>query len=117
MKTFTAKEAKTHFGEFLDAMQREPVIVTKNGRSVGMMVSMDDPLGLFIHDSCLPKSPGHDEWVDAMLTKRLAAYCAGEPTLSHEEVVAGARARLKARVAEHLNSKAGSANASEAARA
>jgi prevent-host-death family protein len=52
MKTFTAKEAKTHFGEFLDAMQREPVIVTKNGRSVGMMVSMDDPLGLFIQDSC-----------------------------------------------------------------
>jgi hypothetical protein len=24
MKTMTAREAKTHFGEFLDAMQREP---------------------------------------------------------------------------------------------
>ena len=29
MKTVTAREAKTHFGELLDAMQREPVIVTK----------------------------------------------------------------------------------------
>jgi prevent-host-death family protein len=117
MKTFTAKEAKTHFGEFLDAMQREPVIVTKNGRSVGMMVSMDDPLGIFIQDSCLPKAPGHDEWVDAMLAKRLAAYRAGEPTYSHEEVVAGARAALKARLAEHLNSKATSSNLTDGARA
>jgi prevent-host-death family protein len=116
MKTFTAKEAKNHFGEFLDAMQREPVIVTKNGRSVGMMVSMDDPLGLFIQDSCLPKSPGHDEWVDAMLTKRLKAYRAGEPTLSHADVVAGARARLKAGIAEHLTSKASMSDATEGAR-
>ena len=116
MKTFTAKEAKTHFGEFLDAMQREPVIVTKNGRSVGMMVSLDDPLGLFIQDSCMPKSPGHDEWVDAMLAKRLAAYRAGEPTFSHEEVVADARASLKARLAEHLNSKSISSNLADGAR-
>ena len=116
MKTFTAKEAKTHFGEFLDAMQREPVIVTKNGRSVGMMVSMDDPLGIFLQDSCLPKAPGHDEWVDTMLAKRLASYRAGEPTYSHEEVVADARSALKARLAEHLNSKANSSHLADGAR-
>jgi hypothetical protein len=29
MKTMTALEAKTHFGKFLDAAQREPVLVTK----------------------------------------------------------------------------------------
>ena len=35
MKTMTAAEAKTHFGKFLDAAQREPVLVEKN-RPVGV---------------------------------------------------------------------------------
>jgi prevent-host-death family protein len=42
MKTMTAAEAKTHFGEFLDSVQREPVIVTKKNRPVGIMLSMQD---------------------------------------------------------------------------
>jgi prevent-host-death family protein len=42
MKTITAAKAKTHFGEFLDAAQREPVVVTKNNRAVGVMFSMQD---------------------------------------------------------------------------
>lgn len=102
MKTFTAKEAKTHFGEFLDAMQREPVIVTKNGRSVGMMVSMDDPLSALIQDWHLPKEPGHDEWVDARLKERLAAFRAGEPTYSHQEAMEYVRLKVKERAAERL---------------
>ena len=102
MKTFTAKEAKTHFGEFLDAMQREPVIVTKNGRSVGMMVSMDDPRSALIQEWDLPKEPGHDEWVDARLRERLAAYKAGEPTYSHQEAMAYVRRRVKELATERL---------------
>lgn len=42
MKTMTAVEAKTHFGKFLDAAQREPVIITKKNRAVGVMFSMQD---------------------------------------------------------------------------
>lgn len=42
MKTITALEAKNAFGQFLDAAAREPVTVTKNGRSVGAMFSMQD---------------------------------------------------------------------------
>jgi prevent-host-death family protein len=42
MKTMTAVQAKTHFGKFLDAAQREPVIVTKKNRAVGVMFSMQD---------------------------------------------------------------------------
>ena len=42
MKTMTAAKAKTHFGEFLDSVQREPVVVTKNNRPVGIMFSMQD---------------------------------------------------------------------------
>jgi prevent-host-death family protein len=42
MKTMTAAEAKTHFGQFLDNVQREPVIVTKKSRPVGVMFSIQD---------------------------------------------------------------------------
>jgi prevent-host-death family protein len=42
MKTMTAAKAKTHFGEFLDTAQREPVIITKKNRPVGVMFSMQD---------------------------------------------------------------------------
>ena len=43
----TAADAKNSFGQFLDTIQREPVIVTKKNRSVGMMLSMQDVEALF----------------------------------------------------------------------
>lgn len=39
MQVFTANEAKTHFGAFIDKAQREPVRVTRRGRTIGIMVS------------------------------------------------------------------------------
>ena len=42
MQTFTANEAKTRFGELLDAAQREPVRVTRRDRVVGVLVSAQD---------------------------------------------------------------------------
>lgn len=42
MQTFTANEAKTRFGEFLDLAQREPVRVMRHDRTVGVMVSAQD---------------------------------------------------------------------------
>ena len=42
MQTFTANEAKTRFGEFMDRAQREPVGVLKHARLVGVMVSVQD---------------------------------------------------------------------------
>ncbi len=42
MQTFTANEAKTRFGEFLDQAQREPVRVMRHDRVVGVMVSAQD---------------------------------------------------------------------------
>jgi prevent-host-death family protein len=42
MQTFTANEAKTRFGEFLDRAQREPVGVMRHERMVGVMVSVQD---------------------------------------------------------------------------
>lgn len=42
MRTYTANEAKTRFGEFLDRAQREPVQVMRHDRVVGVMVSAED---------------------------------------------------------------------------
>ncbi|MDA8254073.1 MAG: type II toxin-antitoxin system Phd/YefM family antitoxin [Betaproteobacteria bacterium] len=42
MQTFTANDAKTHFGEFLDQAQRAPVRVLRRDRVVGVMVSAQD---------------------------------------------------------------------------
>lgn len=42
MQTYTANEAKTRFGEFLDRVQREPVQVKRHDRVVAVMVSAED---------------------------------------------------------------------------
>ena len=42
MQTYTANEAKTHFGALLDAAQRGPVQVTRHKRVVGVMVGAQD---------------------------------------------------------------------------
>lgn len=42
MQTFTANEAKTRFGAFLDQVQREPVGVMRHDRLLGVMVSVQD---------------------------------------------------------------------------
>ena len=42
MQVFTANQAKTRFGEFLDLAQREPVRVMRHDRVVGVMVSAQD---------------------------------------------------------------------------
>ncbi len=42
MKTMSASVASKSFGQFLDAVQREPVIVTKKNRPVAVTLSMQD---------------------------------------------------------------------------
>ncbi len=42
MQTFTANEAKTQFGQFIDMAQREPVRAVRRDRVVGVMVSAQD---------------------------------------------------------------------------
>lgn len=42
MRTYTANEAKTRFGEFIDDAQRAPVRVTRHDRVVGVMVNAQD---------------------------------------------------------------------------
>jgi prevent-host-death family protein len=41
MKTITALEAKTRFGEVLETAQRQPVSITRNGRPSVVMISAE----------------------------------------------------------------------------
>ena len=41
MRETTAREAKNRFGQLLDAAQQGPVCVTKNGRAVTVMLSVE----------------------------------------------------------------------------
>ena len=42
MEILTANKAKTHFGEMLMKVQKEPINVTKNGKSVAVVVSSEE---------------------------------------------------------------------------
>jgi prevent-host-death family protein len=97
MKTMTARDAKTHFGAFLDAMQREPVVVTKNNRPVGIMLSIQDAADTLIPEMFMDKEAGYEAWFAARVNERLAAWNAGAPADEHDAVMARVEDRLKAR--------------------
>ena len=42
MKTVTATDAQSHFGELLMQAQGEPVTITRNGKAAGVMLSAKD---------------------------------------------------------------------------
>lgn len=41
MREIAARDAKNRFGQLLDAAQRAPVRVTKNGRGIAVMLSVE----------------------------------------------------------------------------
>lgn len=42
MKTLGASEAKNRFGELLDLARREPIQITKKGRNVAVVLSIEE---------------------------------------------------------------------------
>ncbi|WP_299735519.1 type II toxin-antitoxin system Phd/YefM family antitoxin [uncultured Endozoicomonas sp.] len=42
MRTLTANEAKTHFGDMLLKVQRNPIQINKNGKPVAVIISADE---------------------------------------------------------------------------
>ncbi|NEO49840.1 MAG: type II toxin-antitoxin system Phd/YefM family antitoxin [Moorea sp. SIO4A3] len=42
MKTLGASEAKNRFGELLDLARREPIQITKKGRKVAVVISIEE---------------------------------------------------------------------------
>lgn len=47
MKTIPATQASKNFGEFIDNVQREPVIVTRKNRAVAVTYSIEQAKELF----------------------------------------------------------------------
>jgi prevent-host-death family protein len=44
MEVLSSNEAKTHFGDLLLKVQREPVQINRNGKAVAIVISVDDYL-------------------------------------------------------------------------
>ena len=102
MKVMTARDAKNHFGEFLDAARREPVVITRNDRPVGVMISIEDAAETLLPELLLDKDPGYDGWLFEKVGATLRRVEAGQ-TLVHEQDEA--MARLRERVAARLGAK------------
>ncbi|MEQ1668674.1 MAG: type II toxin-antitoxin system Phd/YefM family antitoxin [Sulfuriferula sp.] len=97
MKTMSARDAKNHFGEFLDAMQREPVLITKNNRPVGMMVSMEEVENSLLADLFMQQDSSYADWVRTKVSKTMQSLDAGEMRTAPLDEV---RTRIYARFAE-----------------
>jgi prevent-host-death family protein len=74
MQVMNAKDAQARFGEALNAMQKEPVLITQNNQPVGMMVSLADLEGTHLADQFMAKEDGYDEWVQAKVGASLTRW-------------------------------------------
>jgi prevent-host-death family protein len=46
MESLSANEAKTHFGDLLLKVQREPIQINRNGKAIAVVLSVNDYLNL-----------------------------------------------------------------------
>lgn len=98
MKIMTAREAKNHFGEFLDAARREPVVVTKNDRPVGIMISIEDAADTLLPEMLLDREADYDGWLFEKLVATMKQVDEGKSELiDHDEAIVRLRDRLKNR--------------------
>ena len=99
MKVMTARDAKNHFGEFLDSARREPVIVTKNDRPVGIMISVEDAADTLFADLFIEQDSGYDEWLFGKVGKTMERVASGKSELrEHSDAMALMKSRLEARL-------------------
>lgn len=99
MKVMTARDAKNHFGEFLDSARREPVIVTKNDRPVGIMISVEDAADTLFADLFIEPESGYDEWLFGKVGKTMERVASGKSELrEHSDAMALIKSRLEARL-------------------
>jgi prevent-host-death family protein len=101
MKVMTARDAKNHFGEFLDSARREPVVITKNDRPVGIMISLEDAKDTLFADFLMEQEPEYGDWLFGKVTKTMGRVADGTTGLTeHSDAMAAMRERLQARVAK-----------------
>ncbi len=99
MKVMTARDAKNHFGEFLDSARREPVVVTKNDRPVGIMISLEDAKDTLFADFFIDEESGYDEWLFGKVSRTMGRVAEGATGLhEHSDAMALLKGRLEARL-------------------
>ena len=96
MQVITAKDAKSRFGELLDTMQREPVLVTKNKRPVGVFLSLKDVKGTHLESLFDVQDDDYEDWEKEKITETLNALKA-HPSDTKEMKSVHATAMQKAR--------------------
>lgn len=96
MQVITAKDAKSRFGELLDTMQREPVLVTKNKRPVGVFLSLKDVKGTHLESLFDVPNDDYEDWEKEKITEALNALKA-HPSDTKEMKSVHATAMQKAR--------------------
>ena len=101
MKIMSARDAKNHFGEFLDAARREPVVVTKNDRPIGIMISVEDAAETMFSDFFVDPESGYDEWLFGKVSNTMARVADGTAQLhEHGDAMALLKNRLDARISK-----------------
>ena len=99
MKVMTARDAKNHFGEFLDSARREPVVVTKNDRPVGIMISLEDAKDTLFADFFIDKESGYEEWLFGKVNKTMERVDSRKTELrEHSEAMSLLKGRLETRL-------------------
>jgi len=93
MKTISAKEAKNAFGSFLDSAQREPVMITKRERPIGIFFSMHDVEALIQVSEAFKKD------IHNGIISGIADAEAGLVTECNQEHINDLKAKLRARLA------------------
>lgn len=84
MITVTSVEAQNRFGQLLDTVQREPVVITRHGRTAAFMVSPQDMDELNNARSKRSKAvTAFDAWSQRAVSSALPAAA----ELTDEEVV------------------------------
>ena len=99
MKTLAAADAKNSFGSLLDTVQREPVVITKKNRAVGMMLSMQDIEALFGGDEAAVTRALEEARIDRRLAVARAQISEGKGVLADDAFFEGMRGKIRGKYA------------------
>lgn len=101
MQVMTASNMKTRLGEVIEMIQKEPIVVTKNNRPVGVFVSIDDIQGTYLEDLFSKKEEGYEEWAKNKVANAMRRFDENGSDGVSEEVI---RERIFSRL-KKLNQK------------
>jgi prevent-host-death family protein len=97
MKAMSAADAKNAFGVFLDAVQHEPVLITKKNRPVGVMLSMQDIEALFGGDAESVQLALAQARLEKQLEQAREQVSAGQTTLADAAFFEKMRERIRSK--------------------